>query len=69
MKEVLPALTGKGYDALAIHEGSMASSEFLRVTFGEANLHEKEKVRNQLLEYCRQDTMGMVEILQRLKSL
>ena len=68
MKEVLPALTGKGYDALVIREGSMASSEFLRVTFSETNSEEMGAVRNHLLEYCRQDTMGMLDILTALRK-
>ena len=37
MKAVLPALTGQGYEKLAIQEGDAASREFLRVTFGEVH--------------------------------
>jgi hypothetical protein len=69
MKAVLPALTGKGYEHLAIQEGGAASREFLRVTFGDVSKAERAKVRRQLEDYCGLDTMGMVEILTALKVL
>ena len=69
MKAVLPALTGKGYDHLAIQEGGDASREFLRVTFGEVSKAERAKVRKQLQEYCGLDTLGMVQIVDHLKRL
>ena len=69
MKAVLPALTGKGYDHLAIQEGGAASREFLRVTFGQVTGVERRRVRQHLEEYCGLDTMGMVDIVKSLKSL
>jgi hypothetical protein len=47
MKAVLPALTGQGYDDLAIQEGNTASLEFLRVHYGEVSEEERQKVRRQ----------------------
>ena len=55
MKTVLPALTGRGYEHLAIQEGATASLEFLRVTFGEVAEQERQRVRRQLEENCGQD--------------
>jgi len=69
MKAVLPALTGKGYEKLAIQEGGAASREFLRVTFGEVTAAERRRVRRDLEEYCALDTLGMVQIVGRLKQL
>ena len=66
MKAVLPALTGKGYDELAIQEGGTASNEFLRVTFGVVDEAERRRVRQQLEEYCGRDTEGMVWIVKEL---
>ena len=43
MKAVLPALTGQGYDHLAIREGGTASLEFLRVTFGDVGEEEQRR--------------------------
>ena len=69
MKAVLPALTGKGYEKLAIQEGGAASREFLRVTFGDVTAAERRRVRRHLEEYCALDTLGMVQIVDRLKQL
>jgi len=67
MKAVLPALTARGYEGLAIQEGGEASREFLRVTFGYVSKAERVKVRKQLEAYCGLDTMGMIEIVTALK--
>ena len=69
LKSVLPALTGKGYDELAIQEGGAASNEFLRVTFGEVDEAERQRVRHELEVYCTQDTEGMVWITDALRRI
>lgn len=69
IKAVLPALTGRDYAHLAIQEGGTARLEFLRVTHGSVSEDERQRVRQQLEEYCGLDTEGMVwnvEALQRL---
>ena len=69
MKAVLPALTGSGYDHLTIQEGGAASREFLRVNFGEVPAAERRRVRKDLEAYCALDTLGMVQIVDKLKCL
>jgi hypothetical protein len=69
MKAVLPALTGQGYDHLAVQEGGAASREFLRVTYGQATDAERRRVRQDLEAYCALDTLGMVQIVDQLKRL
>jgi Domain of unknown function(DUF2779) len=69
MKAVLPALTRRGYDHLAIQEGSSASLEFLRVTFGDVAEAERQRVRRQLEEYCGQDTEGIIGMVEALKTI
>lgn len=68
LKDVLPAVTGSGYENMEITGGEMASMEYCRVTFGE-NIDEKERqrVRAVLEKYCDLDTKGMVDILEALK--
>jgi hypothetical protein len=68
MKATLPALTGRGYDHLEIREGGQASMEFLRVIFGDVSDTKRQKVRSQLERYCEQDTRGMVEIVEALRT-
>jgi hypothetical protein len=69
MKAVLPALTGKGYEDLAIQEGGTASNEFLRVTFGDVGEEERRRVRHQLEQYCGRDTEGMIWITDALRRI
>jgi len=69
MKEVLPALTGRGYGEMEIADGGTASREYLRVTFGDVPGEEENRVRAQLEEYCSLDTSGMIAIVAALESL
>ena len=69
MKAVLPALTGRGYEDLAIRDGDTASREYLRVTFGNSESTKRDRVYRQLEEYCGLDTKGMWEIISALQNL
>jgi len=69
LKIVLPLLTDKGYDDLAIGDGLTAGAEFLRVMFAECDLAERATVKKNLKEYCGQDTYGMLDILRKLKAM
>ena len=69
MKEVLPALTGSGYDDMEIADGATASQEFMRITFGNATAAERKHVRAALEKYCALDTEGMVRIVEELSIL
>lgn len=69
LKSVLPALTGKGYEGMEIADGGTASREYARVTFGDVSEEERQKVRKHLVEYCGQDTEGMIWIVEDLKKL
>ena len=66
---MLPALTGRGYEHLVIQEGGTASLEFLRVTHGDVAEDERQRVRQQLDQYCGLDTEGMIWILEALRNL
>jgi hypothetical protein len=69
MKAVLPALTGKSYEGMAIADGGTASREYLRVTFGKTSSIERKKVRKHLEDYCALDTIGMKQIIDKLEEL
>ncbi len=69
MKSVLPALTGRGYDHLAIQDGTTASLQFLRATFGSASAEEQAVIRARLDEYCGLDTEGMTWIVDALSRM
>jgi hypothetical protein len=69
IKSVLPALIPElSYDGLAIADGEMAMLAYARLaTVRESE--EREKIRQDLLAYCRLDTLAMVRIWEKLVSL
>lgn len=69
LKAVLPALTGAGYHDLEIGAGDFAQREFVRITFGKVPPEERLKVRAALQAYCCQDTHGLIDILEALRTL
>jgi len=69
LKNVLPALTGKGYEDLDINDGQAASVAFQAVTYGDVPEEERQKVRSNLEEYCALDTEGMIWIVDKLKEI
>jgi len=69
LKKVLPALTGITYDNLAIGKGDDASLSFLEYAFGNAPPDNPEQLRKDLLIYCKQDTEGMVYIINKLADM
>jgi predicted RecB family nuclease len=72
LKRVLPALVpGLGYDDLAIGEGALASVALERLLWGGAALgaEERARLRQDLLDYCLRDTLGLARLLERLRGL
>jgi hypothetical protein len=69
LKTVLPALIPEmSYENLEIQEGGMASTYFLKLTQTQDE-KERDHLRQALLDYCGQDTLAMVKILEKLKSI
>ena len=71
IKSVLPVMTGNGYEDLDIQEGDIASFHYYRITHTDEPIleEEKAKIRQQLIDYCAMDTVGMVKIVDKLHSL
>ncbi len=70
IKAVLPALApDMTYSALAIQDGSVASVYFARMIAPDTQANEREQLRKALLDYCQQDTLAMVRVLQELQSM
>jgi hypothetical protein len=69
LKYVLPALVPEmSYDKLSIQDGMQASLEYLRMIGPETDEKEKAATREDLLIYCRQDTLAMVKIRDELSK-
>jgi len=54
---------------MEIADGGTASNEYLRVTFNDVDMFERQHVRDELLKYCGLDTMAMVWIVEKLGEL
>jgi hypothetical protein len=68
IKNVLPVMVPSlGYDELEIGGGGLAQAEWVRMIKSEGK--EKERLRRALLEYCKMDTLAMVEIYKQLKKI
>lgn len=69
IKAVLPALVPElSYDELEINEGGLASIAYESLQT-ETDLMFIAEIKQQLLEYCKLDTLGMVRILEQLEKL
>jgi hypothetical protein len=69
IKKVLPALVPElSYQNLAIQEGGTASNTFASMLQGNFE-GDVAKTRKDLLDYCKLDTLAMVKILEKLKSI
>ena len=69
LKYVLPAIIPEmSYDEMEISNGGQASSTYVTLHLIEGN-EERKRIRENLLEYCKLDTLAMVKILEKLESL
>lgn len=68
LKNVLPALVHDlSYDGLAIPNGEVAGLRYNEAVWGTLPDEEREIIFNDLLAYCRVDTLAMVRLYQELK--
>ena len=69
LKNVLPVLVPElTYEGIAIQEGKEASLAYLALDKIESD-KERRKAEEDLREYCRQDTLGMVKLLEKMREL
>jgi hypothetical protein len=67
IKRTLPALVPEmSYEGLEIRNGDEAMAAFACLAQGKYGNSEIETIKNHLLEYCKQDTLAMVKLHQRL---
>lgn len=70
IKKVLPVLLPElSYKNLEIQDGTMALSEWDRSVKDGISPEERESIRNNLFQYCKLDTLAMVEIWKILKQV
>ncbi|NNF84739.1 MAG: DUF2779 domain-containing protein [Deltaproteobacteria bacterium] len=69
LKNVLPVLVPElPYEGMAIQEGKEASLAYLALE-KISSAKEREKAEEDLRAYCRQDTLGMVKLLEKMREL
>lgn len=67
IKKTLPALVPEmNYEDLAIGNGSAALTAFARMVRGDIPAEDIPKLRKDLLDYCKQDTLAMVKLHEAL---
>ena len=70
LKSVLPAIIPEmSYNSLNVQEGQEAGIEYMRMLDPSTPIEEKEKIKEDLLEYCGRDTLAMVRIREALLKL
>lgn len=68
LKSVLPALVPEmTYEGMAVADGVDAGLTWESLIRGSMDQAEYERLRNALIDYCRQDTFALFQILERLK--
>jgi hypothetical protein len=64
IKEVLPVLVPQlSYEGMQINEGRTASERWWEMLFGDVSADGRGETARALLEYCKTDTLAMVELL------
>lgn len=68
LKSVAPALLGQshGYDGMEVANGNDAQRAFEQIISGTLSQHRKSLLINALIEYCKKDTLVMVELVKWL---
>lgn len=70
IKHVLPVLVPSlSYKALDIQEGGSAQRLWMEAVLDETRKDEKDKILKDLFDYCKLDTLAMVEIFNVLKKI
>ena len=67
IKAVAPALSpAASYEGMAITDGSSATAAYLHMIDPANTAQQRDEMKDSLLQYCKQDTVAMVEIYRRL---
>lgn len=70
IKKVLPVLVeGMNYDHLTIKNGDMAISTFVKLARNNVSPEEAQVLKQQLLDYCQQDTLAMLLLHKQLAHI
>jgi hypothetical protein len=70
LKSVLPALVPEmTYEGMDVADGQAAGLVWESLISGDCSEAERQRKRNALLDYCGQDTLGMVRLVEKLQRV
>lgn len=70
LKDVLPVIVpSMTYDGMDVGNGGIAQVAYMKICSPNASVDETTKCRNDLLAYCKQDTLAMVKLWNELYRL
>ena len=70
LKAVLPALVPEmSYDGMAVANGQDAGLAWESLVRGGLERCERERTRKALLDYCGKDTLALVRLLDKLRTM
>ena len=70
LKSIITPLTGMDYKDLTIQDGSLANREYLNLKLDKSlDILKKEKLKKELINYCKKDTLAMIKIIHTLKKI
>ena len=70
LKSVLPALVPEmTYEGMEVADGQDAGLAWESLISGDCSEAERHRKQQVLLDYCAQDTQGMIRIVERLQAL
>jgi hypothetical protein len=70
LKAVLPALVPEmSYEGMAVANGQHAGLAWESLVRGTVDEEERERTRKALLEYCAQDTLALVKLVEKLRAV
>lgn len=70
IKQTLPAFVPEmSYENLGVHNGTEASDQFMAFMTGKQTPEESKQMMSNLHEYCGQDTMAMVRLLDVIRDI
>jgi len=68
LKDVLPALIPEmSYEGMEVTDGTDAGLTWESFVRGSLDQSERDRIRKALLEYCGEDTLALVKVLEKLK--
>jgi len=70
IKDVLPVLVpDMTYEGMGVSDGGGAQAVYLKLCHPNTPSEERAKCKKDLLDYCKQDTLAMVELLKRVQAI